>query len=233
MFRLRSAFRLIPLLALALTGCVAATPEPTATPLPTATNTALPPTNTATATDTATPLPPTATNTATNTAVPPTDTATATVAATHTPLPQPTKTKAPAVTSAPQPTAVPPTAAPSGGGGSPAITGVSLVSREPQSITVSVTYAGLQPNQKYNTIAYSADCPNGCGRFGIIHTGLFNYFTPTGSDWTMQLKVGIDSVFCQGGATTTSNTLTVDLGVGVSLNADYSATFPLANTWCS
>lgn len=216
--------------ALLLAGCTTATPVPlTATNAalpPTATLTPIPPTNTTTATTTSTDTP--ATSTPTDTPVPPTPTST------HTGLPLPTNTPAPitvVATTAVPPTSVPPTSAPPPASG-PTITGVSLVSREPGAITVSVSFAGLQPNQKYNVIAYSLDCPNGCARFGIIHSGLFNYFTPISSDWTVQLKIGVDSIYCQGGNTVTSNTLTVDLAIGVSLNADYSATFPLANTWC-
>lgn len=225
-----SFLQCLSLVGLMLAGCANAAASPTATSTsrpPTSTITVAPPTASATATNTARQVPPTATptDTATDTPIPPTATLT------NTPLRQPTTTSAP-VTPAAQPTVASPTPAPPPAGAGPTITGISLVNREPQAITISVSFSGLQPNQKYNTIAYSVDCPNGCGRFGIIHSGLFNYFTPASADWSIQLKVGIDSVFCQGGNSTASNTLTIDLAVGVSLNADYSATFPLANTWC-
>ncbi len=213
---------------LLLTACTAASAPPTftSTPVPpAATDTPLPPTATLTPvppTATTTPVPPTEAPSATP--VPPTSSATPT-------LPRlPTSTKAPA--SAEPPTALPPTASSPPAASGLTITGVSLVSREPQSIVVDASFAGLEPNTKYNVIAYSTDCPNGCGKYGIVHSGLFNYFTPTASTWTVQLKVGIDSIFCQGGNTTTSNTLTIDLAVGVSFTPVVSATFPVSQAWC-
>lgn len=220
---------------LLLTGCVAATPEPSATPLPTSTFTPVPPTNTATATDTDTPVPPTDTATSTNTPLPPTATNTAT--ATQTPLPLPTRTKAPAtvvvapVTVAPAPTSVPTAAAQNSSAGL-FVAGVTVVSNAPRTMVVDVQLQNLFVGRYYDITAYTengGDCVGNCPNFKA-QSGSYLLIQATSPTMVQRLNIEIDNILCQIPFTTHQLTIRFSLFIeGVNLE---TATFPATNDWC-
>ena len=101
---------------------------------------------------------------------------------------------------------------------------------------VDVTISGLDPNSRYNLIAYAdsaENCPVNCKAFGKAQSGVTYIFQPTDATNVQRLNVEIDGLLCQGVNPFTTDRLTAEIRLVVfGYPLLHIATFPATNTWC-